>query len=283
MSGFWDKKSLQTNGQDYSADAIPYSQFTPEMVLDEQVLAEIQGDSEDVFDDEEQDNLELMADANLRLEQGRLYQMVLANDIFGETDADPRAIRNVQRQIRKCARDHMEIMLGIKQEQILQAPIVSSPFNDLEVKALKMLASKLSGGKTEEQPAPMIPSQPKKDGITAISGNMRTNDPAPKPLSKTGKPTTKTIPKPAPKAAPKPLPKESNLQKPIEEMTPEELAAHNKDAEERSKRNYAAMPSNLVPHPSPAQLEMLYTNQVSQNPAPGSAVARMTDLINGRT
>ena len=42
-------------------------------------------------------------------------------------------------------------MLGIRQEQRgTQVAVVSSPFNDLEVTVLKMLASKMSKGATEE-------------------------------------------------------------------------------------------------------------------------------------
>jgi hypothetical protein len=260
MSDFWEKQ-----GQ---PDPSPQH----ELVLDEQVVAEIQGDPEfEVFEDDENDTLELMSDANLRLEQGRLYQMVLANDIFGQTDADPKAIRNVQREIRKFVRDRMEIMLGIKQEQALQTPIVSSPFNDLEVSALKMLASKLTGGKTEEsvQSAPMIQAQPKKDGITAISGNLR-----PQGTPSVTKPVTKSTAKPASKQPVKQaksalvktesaVDEGPGLTKPINEMTPEELVAYNKAAEERSARKRAAPQQNLVPHPTPQSLELMYAGIAS--------------------
>lgn len=243
-----------------------------EMVLDEQAVSEITGETpQDIFEEEEQDTSELMFDANLRLEQGRLYQMVLANDIFGDTDADPKAIRNVQREIRKFVRERMEVMLGIRQEQVLQTPVISSPFNDLEVTALKMIASKVTGGKTEEAPTPVVqaPIQPKKDGITAISGNLRANS-TPTPINK-----PKATPTPTPKKAEsKPVQKlqaksainkdeESALVKPIDQMTPEELATYNKAAEERSARKRAVTPANLIPHPNPQQLEMLYTGMAA--------------------
>lgn len=283
MSGFWDKK--KNNKPQFPSpsdlmDAANYSQAG--VVLDEQAMAEIEEDPQfDVFEDEEEDTASIMSDANLRLEQGRLYQMILANDIFGNTDADPKAIRNVQREIRKFVRERMETMLGIRQEQAAQAPVVSSPFNDTEVVVLKMLASKMSKGATEQSQAPAVPAQPKKDGITAINGNMREGRTT--PLSN----TPKTAPKPAPKVA-KPAAKsvkeeESVLQKPIEEMTPEELLAHDAAALERRSKNYAKMPDNLVPHPSPQQLEALYTTQAHQLSAPGSAVATTMALMNRKT
>ena len=277
---FWDKT---VNNQKPLDPPPQVEDFT----FDEEAMSEIQEETYDVFEDEEENTSELMADANLRLEQGRLYQMVLQGDIFADTNADPRAIKNVQREIRKYVRERMETMLGIRQEQVAQETIISSPFNDMEVTVLKMLASKMSKGATEatvESGPSLPPPTPKKDGISSISGSLR---PQTTPLRREAKPSLKPQPKPSPQAK-KQVSKsainsqEPRLTKPIEDMTPEELAAHDAAALANRSKNYAAMPNNLVPHPSATQLEMLYTQQVTQNPAPGSAVARMTDLINGR-
>lgn len=252
---FWEKPAVQK----------PWEQPAPQpMVLDEQAVAEIQGNTLDVLEEEE-DTSDIMADANLRLEMGRLYQMVLQNDIFAETNADPRAIKNVQREIRKLVRERMETMLGIRQERTIQDTIVSSPFNDIEVTVLKMLASRASGGKTENQPQSAGPSlpppQPKKDGITSISGTLR---PATTPAKLPSGPSV--APKPLQKGKPAPtksaiVATESALQKPIDQMSQEELLEYNRKAEERSKSQYAVMPNNMTPHPSVQQLEALYTMQ----------------------
>ena len=258
MSDFWNKKNIKTQEVAY--------QEAESIQLDEQAVAELQEDPElDLFEEEDQDNFEIMSDANLRLEQGRLYQMVLQGNIFADTNADPKAIRNVQREIRKYVRERMETMLGIRQEQAVQERIVSSPFNDMEVEVLKMLASRMSKGQTEAaaQPGPQAPPPtPKKDGITSISGNLR---PETTPIKATPKPVQKAAPKQAAKQAPKSAIKESEsaLQKPINEMTQEELAAYNAKAEERSKQKYAQMPNNLTPHPSTDQLTLLYTMQAN--------------------
>lgn len=275
---FWEKNVTQSQKPWESPEV------AQPMVLDEEAMKVLQEDPNvDIFEEEEDDTQAIMADANLRLEMGRLYQMVLQNDIFVDTNADPRAIKNVQREIRKLVRERMETMLGIRQEKAsVQETIVSSPFNDMEVVVLRMLASKMSKGATEEsvqKASPQLPpAVPKKDGITSISGTLR---PQATPLKKEVKPVQKLASKPAPKSA---IAKEEEptLQKPIEDMTAEELAAHDAAALARRSKNYAAMPNNLMPHPTTAQLEMMYTMQAAQNPAPGSAVARMTDLINGR-
>lgn len=289
MSGFWDKTvNNQANIQAYEAPVA----HEP-VVLDEEAISEIQDEHFDVYEDEEDDISVVMADANLRLEMGRLYQMILENDIFAQTNADPRAIKNVQREIRRLVREKLEIMLGIRQDQpTQQQTIVSSPFNDMEVSALKMLASKITKGATEEPQAysgPQAPPpQPKKNGITAISGELR---PQTTPVLKAPerRPVTKS-PSQAPAKRPEPKKGEpiiksaisnpegdSLLKKPIDQMTPEELAEHDRQALERRARNKSAMPPNLVPHPSPQELEMRYTAHASQF----SAVANTMALLSG--
>ena len=290
--GFWEQKvNNQANMQAYET-----IQSQEPMVLDEEAVAEIQEEHFDIHEEEEDDTTFVMADANLRLEMGRLYQMILQNDIFAQTNADPRAIKNVQREIRRLVREKMETMLGIRQEQpTLQQTVVSSPFNDMEVSALKMLASKITKGATEEvqydrnTPVPVPVPQPKKDGITAISGTIRPQQMAPIKAQEYSRP----VPKKAGPALKKqetkrsePLIKsaisnpegDSLLSKPIEEMSQQELAEYEKQALDRRAKNKAAMPANLVPHPSPQELEMKYMAHAQQF----SAVADTIALISGR-
>lgn len=264
MSEFWAKKTNPV--QKPWEQPLNQGNANQPLVLDEEVMQVLQEDPNvDIFEEEEDDAALIMNDANLRLEQGRLYQMVLQGDIFADTNADPKAIRNVQREIRKFVRERMETMLGIRQEQVAQQPIVSSPFNDLEVTALKMVASKVTKGETEKvSQAPVAPTvtAPKKDGINSISGNVR---PSALPTPVKGTTAKSQAPKPS-KSAIAANPEESALQKPIDQMTPEELATYNKAAEERSARKRSALPTNMVPHPTPQALEMMYTGMASQMP-----------------
>src|ERR1035437_7078044 len=143
-NSFWEKRNPNTKSNHELANEMNQAELGSPVVLDEQAFSQFQEDpGVNLFDEEEQDISEIMSDANLRLEQGRLYQMVLQGDIFADTNADPKAIRNVQREIRKFVRERMETMLGIRQEQPAQAAVVSSPFNDMEVTVLKMLASRM--------------------------------------------------------------------------------------------------------------------------------------------
>ena len=100
---------------------------------------------------EELDDAEILKNARLRLEKGRLYEMIMIQDIFQNMDADQQAIKSVQRELKIFAKDRMEVMLGMRQEKVVQENNSSSHFNNLEVEVLKSLAKKLSGGATETQ------------------------------------------------------------------------------------------------------------------------------------
>lgn len=274
---FWEKNPNEVPSpyqvqQAHDVQQYAFPNRNQPVVLDEQAVNEMQEEQFSVFEDEEEDTAEIMSDANLRLEQGRLYQMILRHDLFGETDADPKAIKNVQREIRKFVRERMETMLGIRQETP-QETIVSFPFNDMEVTVLKMLAYKMSKGATEsstsqQQSEPLSPPPaPKKDGITSINGNLRSKEIAPVQINKPSLdkkvPSKPTNPKQSQKPVGKLKSEESALKKPIEQMTAEELAAHDAAALERRSKNYAQMPLNMAPHPSPQALEMMYSQSAS--------------------
>ena len=139
---------------------------------------------ETLLEDQEEDFSEVLNDANLRIEQGRLYQMIMNHDLFEGMDADPRAVQNVQREIRKFARESMEVMLGMRQTTPVHAQ-APSPFNELEVQVLKMVASKASNGATESpeanKVAEAIQQVPKKKTFTPISGSTGTKRSTPAP------------------------------------------------------------------------------------------------------
>lgn len=106
---------------------------------------------QDLADDsEEEDFSSVLTDARFRLEQGRLYEMLLNHNIFEGADADEKAIKYVTKQIRNFAKEQMEIMLGMRQEksEVEALSAADFPFNDLEVQILKALASTASKGAT---------------------------------------------------------------------------------------------------------------------------------------
>jgi hypothetical protein len=103
---------------------------------------------------EEEDYSEVLTDANLRLEQGSLYKLIMKHDLFVGVDADPKAIQNVQKAIRKFAREQMEVMLGMRKETAQVEHLqFDFPFNALEVEVIKAMAKTFSKGATENSDA----------------------------------------------------------------------------------------------------------------------------------
>lgn len=103
---------------------------------------------EEQQEESEEDFSNVLSNARLRLEQGRLYEMIMNHNIFDGVEADEQAIRFVTKQMRNFAKLQMEVMLGMRQEEpkAQQLTIANFPFNDLEVQTLKALASAATKG-----------------------------------------------------------------------------------------------------------------------------------------
>ena len=151
--------------------------------------------------------------------------MVMNHDLFSGVEADPRAAKSVQKQIRNFARERMEIMLGIRQESVVSNAVVQSPFTSIEVQALRDIAAKLitaNGMKEEDYPeetavsAPSLP--PKKKTLNTI-GSQKTK-PIVKPMAKKTEPIKRQA-KPKINLPPEMEPDYEPLSKPIHEMTPQ--------------------------------------------------------------
>lgn len=154
-------------------------------------------DSEEAV--QEEDFSSVLSDAKLRLAQGSLYEMLMNNNLFENMEGvDPRAVKNVEREVMNFAKERMEIMLGMRQEATQEPSMSASsfPFNDLEVEALKAIASAATKGATQA---------PEAQQFTAAS-----SAPAPRPGLKTislkspSRPAV-TQKAPAPAAPAKPL------------------------------------------------------------------------------
>lgn len=289
MSDFWTRKNLpqptQPSAEEAQAVEETVAQSMEEMEAEQVQLVDEEGDEDDLS--------AVLNNANLRLEQGRLYQMIIEQPLFGQTDADPNSIRIVEREIRRHARERMEFMLGMRHESARNETVVSSPFNELEVVALKTIAAQMSKGATKSVPsAPLTaPAPVKKDSFTPISGSTKLKNKAPvetkefKPL-----PSSRTAPvakkEPTPKAAvpaqKSPISKEDDdgfLDKPIDKMTPDELLAYDQASITRRNKLKAAIPANMAPMPSAQELEGLYltrqANMVASASNPAMALVKL--------
>lgn len=244
------------------------------------------------IESEEEDDFEaVLSDANLRLEQGTLYKMIMNHNLFEGMDADPRAIRNVEREMKRFARERMEIMLGMRQErqEQQQQVVVGSQFNSLEVTVLKQLAAAASKGATERPEADQIAAKiEKKTTLTPITAPKAAPAPAPAPKPLAQKPAAPIQRKPAPTPPPAADSVDPNdvdavmngkLKKPLHEMTPAEVEAHNREAAQRQRPR--AKNPNAAPIPTGDQLYMLHaTKQAQMDPKAANAISTVMALMN---
>ena len=237
--------------------------------------------------DDEDDFSEAFNDANLRIEQGRLYQMIINHDLFEGMDADPRAVKNVQREIRKFARERMEIMLGMRQEQAPTVAMVSSPFNDLEVDILKKLASKATNGATEtaeaNQVAAAVRDVPKRQTLNSIGGSTGLKHTNAKPAKPQARPQQALPTKPqapikrtARQAVIEQIAAEEGVSvedlelsykgigKSLHELTAEELNQRQKESAARLAKRKTVKSPDAIPPVSLEQEQMLAVSRATQ-------------------
>ena len=186
----------------------------------QQAQPEPEVEYEEEQSEEEEDFSTVLSDARLRLEQGRLYEMIMNHNIFEGADADEKAIRHVQKQIRNFAKEQMEIMLGMRQEAPKVQALTASdfPFNDVEVAALKDLAYMATKGGSaapEAQQFSGAPAAPRKVGLNTIAVKSQAK-PAP------AAPKTAPAKKPLAQKAPAPVKRDSRTEAQIEQILAEE-------------------------------------------------------------
>ena len=142
--------------------------------------------------------------ARNRLEQARLYEMLIEHDLFDGVEAAPVAISEVSSEIKNFISERLEILLGMKAEKETEIhQIVNDPqFNDLEVKVLRRLASQVSKGMTDSAPTTQkepselnaVKKKPVQQGLNTLGKTDRQTKPAPAPApraKKKGKPLRK--------------------------------------------------------------------------------------------
>jgi len=113
--------------------------------IDESVIEEIQ--EEAAFDLEEED-VSSVYNVRVRLEQARLYEMLINHNLFDGVEASDQAINNVQKELKDYIITRLELLMGIRQPkaEVREEIIVEQPFNDVEVDFLKALSYKGTNG-----------------------------------------------------------------------------------------------------------------------------------------
>lgn len=232
MSGFWDKEQ-PSEWETFSESLEDAAQ---------QVLDQMDEDEEDEYEDEyeEEDYMtdyeprkkkvaykldgresSVVNDAMIRLEQARLYDMLIKHDMFKGVKAHPQALANVQHEFKTYIVKRLEILLGIRKEEKEKPKelVVESSFNEMETTFLKMLAKRGTDGHSENSEPVYLTSietesdEDDNEGEVANYQNMQLSspnystlapldyedeeeEPAPKPKKRVAKPKA-----PAPKKA----------------------------------------------------------------------------------
>ncbi len=280
-------------------------QFKP-APIEQQITQEYEEMTEALESDDE-DFSSVLSDARSRMEQGRLYEMLMDHDIFAGADADEKAIKFVTRQIRNFAKEQMEIMLGMRQEPSKVAVLAASdfPFNDLEVAALKDLAYMATKGESARDEAQTFtpqatPVAPRRTGLNPISVKSQSKPAIPqrsapksaqKPLApKAAAPVKREAPRKQNEAEILELCMElgisreeydrqyesfsSALTKPMSQMSESEVLERNRQIALRTNRQVKN--SSAIPMPTAEQEEMLHTQRANT----AAANPQMQSLMN---
>jgi len=276
-----------------------------------QQVQEPEPEYEEEQNEDDEDFSSLLNDARSRMEQGRLYEMLMDHDIFAGTDADEKAIKFVTKQIRMFAKERMEIMLGMRQEtpKVQTFNAADFPFNDAEVAALKDLAYVATKGASAREDAQIFTPQaapaPRRTGLNSIAVK-----PAAKPAPKSAPAPRPAAPAPAPKplakSAPAPVKRDPKTEAQIERILAEEGITR-EEYERQYPPNYKPLPKPLnnmneqelaewkrqdalktkaqvksnfaIPMPTAEQEEMLHTqraNNAAANPQMQVLMAALT-------
>lgn len=215
----------------------------------------------------------VMNNARLRLEQGRLYEMLLEHNLFENVEASQEAIDNVQREFRKFAKERLEILVGLRMDPKLAHKRSEHQFTPLETDILKRLIAKFSGGISQEiySPPRQVSGSLKPVAGTArqkSSSAVRTNTQVPSPRRPVNAAPTRTAVD------------EEPLEKPAYAMKRSELIARSKRIDERQAAR-KAVPSGRLPTPTPEQTEAIVTAQIINRMQNGKAgVMPLGPLVN---
>ena len=162
----WENENFVDIPEELDQDQLD-PQYEVEESLEEYQLDESPQIEEDPLSlTQEEENL--LGTAMIRLDQARLYEMLVKHDLFEGVQSNPIALKAVQKEIKTFIMDRLEVLLGLKTDKQIKT---SNQFNDLEVQALKDLAFAATKGataRTRETPKPLIQT-PQRTGLKPLA------------------------------------------------------------------------------------------------------------------
>lgn len=244
MSNIWDEDTvseyelLADDAEEAERIAEEYDKAPEVVEPTEEEVESIVEEAAFELDDEESN---VVYNARLRLEQARLYEMLINHNLFDGVDADPRAINIVQNELKHFIVKRLEILMGLRQPVIEKAKEIAEvdlPFNDTEVDFLKQLAYKGTLGKSA-QGQPLQSTTKSNPSLNPLSSKKSSNQL--KSMSKSSAPHKKKVepepePEEEPEHTPQPPPKKKAAPK---KQQPKKTAQKNKSTQQNKPQQKA--------------------------------------------
>lgn len=313
MNNFWNNENEAVSEYDLLEEAQEVEDIAEEYANQPVVVEASEEELEQVAEESayelDQEESNIVYNAKLRLEQARLYDLLINHNLFEGVEADANAIAIVQNELKHYIVRRLEILLGIRQPQPKKVKEETS-FNDVEVDFLKQLAYKGTLGRTssntvQAQPKP-VSTQPRQQGLKPIGQKAISK---PRPKKKQQARSSQQAPQPSQKTKPKknnvepqvsmPKLKPSGLKR---QLTMEEATAiakadleatknkkpwdkmnkAEKEAEIRrvNQKYTKKRPTNAQPFPTADQLQMQYMTQMQQRSASNTnQVAQFNEIL----
>ena len=179
------------------------------------------------YDDDEEE-IDTVNEAHVRLEQGRLYNMLINHNLFEGVDADPTAIANVQKQLKDFILEKLEEMLGMRAKKEAQPVTIQSDFSKLEIQVLKKVASKMSKGMTDSTSN----SEPVKNELNTVKKQEPTKRLNSLGGQKNSPPKSRKTVKNSPPKSRKKQAKQVKKKKPVQQISKPDVDIQKSDNEE---------------------------------------------------
>jgi hypothetical protein len=252
----------------------------------------------------------IMQLAMVQLEQAKLYDMFLKHNLFEGVQANPRALKKVENELKGFILERIQILLGMKSEEKQSSEVtITLPFNEIEIEFLKALSFKGTKGESATINSSTMTAVPQKMTHIEPAAPNKLRSIAPKPA-----PALSKRPLPIQRPTPVKRPMESrvaispSLQKAMEkastdgkfskkeleiaardmEKMSKRKAAYEMDAQElmeankRIKQRKAPPPSAALPMPTADQMMMQYAGRsdiASRNPSVAGILKTLSPSI----
>ena len=96
-----------------------------------------------------------LSEAFIRVEQAKLYQLLLSQEIFDSDSVDSDIVNSVTEEIRAFALGRLETLMGLRQgdSSVVVKREINLPWDEEQIKALTLVADKVLSTKTEPKTA----------------------------------------------------------------------------------------------------------------------------------